>query len=411
MLAPLRDRTFRRLFLAQVVALAGTGLLTVALGLLAYDLAGPSAGVVLGTALVIKIVAYVGVAPVVAACTERVPRRVLLVSADALRAGVALLLPFAGQVWQVYVLIAVLQAASATFTPAFQAIIPAVLPRPGEYTAALSLSRLAYDLEAVLSPLLAAAALTVLGYNALFVGTVFGFLGSAVLVAGTALPALPVPERNTPLRTRIGAGAAVMVARPPLAGLLALNAVVAAATALVLVNTVVYVRGPLGGGDTGVAVALGCFGAGSMLVALLLPALLRSRDRDRTVVLAGAATVVGALAGSTVLLLTGVHWATLAAAWTLLGAGTALIATPAARLIRDTTAEDERAPVFTAQFSLSHACYLLTYPLAGWAGALAGHAFAAAALTLVATLATITAVRLWPARRPAARAPAVTGKR
>jgi len=39
---------FRRLFTAQVVALAGTGLLTVALGLLAYDLAGSAAAAVLG---------------------------------------------------------------------------------------------------------------------------------------------------------------------------------------------------------------------------------------------------------------------------------------------------------------------------------------------------------------------------
>jgi hypothetical protein len=46
----LADRTYRHLFLAQVVALVGTGLATVALGLLAYDLAGKDAAAVLGTA-------------------------------------------------------------------------------------------------------------------------------------------------------------------------------------------------------------------------------------------------------------------------------------------------------------------------------------------------------------------------
>lgn len=50
MLAVLRNVTYRRLFAAQIVALIGTGLLTVALGLLAYDLAGSNAGAVLGTA-------------------------------------------------------------------------------------------------------------------------------------------------------------------------------------------------------------------------------------------------------------------------------------------------------------------------------------------------------------------------
>lgn len=93
MLKILRNRTFGRLFAAQVVALLGTGLLTVALGLLAYDLAGSQAGVVLGTALAIKMAAYVAVAPAVSAFADRVPRRVLLVGADVVRTAVAVLLP------------------------------------------------------------------------------------------------------------------------------------------------------------------------------------------------------------------------------------------------------------------------------------------------------------------------------
>jgi len=48
MLGILTDRTYRHLFLAQLVALIGTGLLTVALGLLAFELAGNEAGQVLG---------------------------------------------------------------------------------------------------------------------------------------------------------------------------------------------------------------------------------------------------------------------------------------------------------------------------------------------------------------------------
>ncbi len=51
MLQILANRTYRHLFLAQVIALLGTGLATVALGLLAYDIAGADAGAVLGTAL------------------------------------------------------------------------------------------------------------------------------------------------------------------------------------------------------------------------------------------------------------------------------------------------------------------------------------------------------------------------
>ncbi len=188
MLALLANPTYRHLFLAQVIALVGTGLATVALGLLAYDLAGADAGIVLGTALAIKMIAYVGVAPIASAFAERLPRRSMLVGLDLVRAAVALLLPFVSEIWQVYVLIFVLQSASAAFTPTFQATIPDIPPDEKDYTQALSLSRLAYDLESLLSPALAALLLTVISFHNLFAGTVIGFIVSAALVMSVTLP-------------------------------------------------------------------------------------------------------------------------------------------------------------------------------------------------------------------------------
>jgi MFS family permease len=82
-------RDYRQLFSAQIIALFGTGLATVALGLLAYDLAGRNAGAVLGTALTIKMVMYVVIAPLAAAYVDRLPRRVFLAALDAVRAVAA----------------------------------------------------------------------------------------------------------------------------------------------------------------------------------------------------------------------------------------------------------------------------------------------------------------------------------
>src|SRR3954470_822938 len=129
MLDVLANRTYRHLFSAQVIALVGTGLLTVALGLLAFQLAGAQAGTVLGTALAIKMITYVAVAPMVGGFADRLPRRAFLVAMDLVRAAIALLLPFVTEVWQVYVLIFLLQSASVAFTPTFQATIPDVLER------------------------------------------------------------------------------------------------------------------------------------------------------------------------------------------------------------------------------------------------------------------------------------------
>ena len=67
MLIVFTNRTYRHLFAAKVTALIGAGLITVALGLLAFDLAGADAGMAPGTALAIKMLACVGIAPIAAA--------------------------------------------------------------------------------------------------------------------------------------------------------------------------------------------------------------------------------------------------------------------------------------------------------------------------------------------------------
>jgi MFS family permease len=402
MLTVLGNRVYRQLFIAQVVALLGTGLLTVALGLLAFDLAGARAGAVLGTALAIKMIAYVGVAPVVNAVVARLPVKPVLVGADVVRAAMALCLPLITEVWQIYAVVFVLQAASATFTPAFQSVFPAVLPRERDYTSALSLSRLAYDLEALVSPALAAVALTVLSYRDLFLGTAAGFVASAVLVLAAAVPAGAAgrgEQRSVWYRTTLGARIFWGTAR--LRSLLALDLVVAAPTALVLVNTVVYVREVMGRPETDLAVALAAFGIGSMVVALCAPAAL-DRFGNRVVMLTGAGAIPPVMLATTLLSFrvgTDTGWWALLGLWLMLGAATSAVLTPSARLLRDASDESTRPYVFTAQFSLSHACFILTYPVAGWIGASAGLEWSAAVLTAIATLGAGVATASWP-RRP-----------
>lgn len=142
------------------------------------------------------MIAYIGVAPVVGAFADKLPRRAFLVAMDLIRCGVALVLPFVTEIWQVYVLIFLLQSASAAFTPTFQATIPDVLPKEADYTRALSLSRLAYDLESLLSPMLAAVLLSVMSFHWLLAGTAVGFIGSAVMVLSVALPRSPAKPRT-----------------------------------------------------------------------------------------------------------------------------------------------------------------------------------------------------------------------
>lgn len=394
MLNVLANRIYRHLFIAQVIALVGTGLATVALGLLAFELAGAEAGEVLGTALAIKMVAYVGIAPIASAFAERLPRRAMLVALDLVRAAVAVLLPFVTEVWQIYVLIFLLQSASAGFTPTFQATIPDVLPDEKEYTRALSLSRLAYDLESVVSPMLAAALLTVISFHSLFGGTVIGFLASAALVLSVTLPS-PKPSRLRGIYDRTTRGIRIYLATPRLRGLLAVNLAVASAGALVIVNTVVYVQAVFGLDQEAMAIALASFGGGSMVAALALPRLLEAVP-DRTAMLGGAALLGGGTLAAAAL--PSYYW--LLALWFVLGLGYSAAQTPSGRLLRRSARSEDRPALFAAQFALSHACWLIAYPLAGWAGAALGLPLTATILALLAALAITLALAVWPANDP-----------
>lgn len=402
MLTVLRNRTYRHLFTAQVVALVGTGLATVALSLLAYSIAGSDASAVLGTALAIKMVAYVTVAPLAGALAGLIPRRTLMVAMDLTRASVALTLPFVDRVWQVYVLIFLLQAASAAFTPTFQATIPEVLPAERDYTRALSMSRLAYDLESLFSPALAALLLSVVPYNWLFAGTTAGFLASAALVVSAVLPKPRPVEHGSGFHRRAAAGTRLFRATPRLRALLALDLAVAAAGAIVFVDTVNVVRDHFHRPAGAVSLALGAYGVGSMLAALLLPRLL-ARVSDRSVMLPAAFALPGVLAAVTVITAapagTG-SWLALLAAWALVGAASSAVLTPGGRVVRRSAADPDLPAAFAAQFSLSHGCWLLTYPLAGWLAAGAGLPVTAVVLGAVALAAALAAAALWPARDP-----------
>ena len=401
MIDVLKHPTYAKLFAAQVIALLGTGLLTVALGLLAFDLAGERAGAVLGTAFAIKMIAYVGLAPVASAVSARLPRKAVLIGADLIRASIALLLPFIDAVWQIYLLIFLLQAASATFTPAFQAVIPDILEDEADYTKALSLSRMAYDLENLISPALAGLLLAVMSYHWLFGGTVIGFCGSAILVWITIVPAHKSDAKLRSFAERLTRGARIYLATPRLRGLLALNMAAAAAGAFVLVNTVVIVRADYGASGTHVAYALAAFGGGSMVAALALPRLLENMS-DRKVMVAAAFLLAALTLGHAVYLMIDglMAWMAFLLAWAASGVLYSAILTPSGRLLRRSAHAEDRPAVFAAQFALSHACWLITYPVAGWAGEAFGLPVAMALLGALAFAGAALAIYTWPKGDP-----------
>ncbi|MFB7216055.1 MFS transporter [Streptomyces sp. NPDC056255] len=128
------------------------------------------------------------------------------------------------------------------------------------------------------------------------------------------------------------------------------------------------------------------------------------RASDRAVMLRGALLlplVFGGLGVITAADSGNWRWPALLTAWALFGGAGSMVLTPAGRLLRREVAPQERTAAFAAQFSLSHSCWLLTYPLAGRLGAAAGLQSAVLALGAIALGAGLLAVRLWPSREQA----------
>jgi hypothetical protein len=169
---------------------------------------------------------------------------------------------------------------------------------------------------------------------------------------------------------------------------------------MVIVNTVVIVNVVLGRSDNDFAVALGCFGAGSMAAAFLLPRILEELS-DRTVMV-WASWLLGfvLVTFGAVAWVGTVSWPALIIAWILLGVGRSAVQIPIGRLLRRSAQPADRPALFAAQFSLSHACALFTYPLAGWLGALAGIPVTLAVHGLITVLGVVVAMRVWPASDP-----------
>ena len=120
------------------------------------------------------------------------------------------------------------------------------------------------------------------------------------------------------------------------------------------------------------------------------------------VIVAGLAVAVVVTAVATI---TGTGWYVLLGTWVLLGIGTSLVNTPSSRLLADASTLANRNLVYTAQFALSHACFLVTYPIAGWLGA-ANLTGAAVVLLILAVVAGAVAVTFSRTRRLSENTPA-----
>ena len=364
------NRDFARLFAAQITSLVGSGVTSIALAALAFQLAGAVATTVIGFALTLRILAFVTLSPIAGILADRVDRKRMLIAADLIRVAIMGVFPFITAVWQIYILIFLVNAVTAFFTPTFEASIPELV---GErlYTRAISLSRVATDLETIGGPLLAGLLIALVGVRWTFWFDASTYVVSALLVWRSRVPRAPIPTTAFPwagFGAQLTHGTRVFLRERSLRAALFLHFAEAAAGAAAIVSTVVYVRSDLGRDESSFAMAMAAIGIGSSLAALLVTRQASAISDHSSAHGWARRTLLGGGMLLSLAMLPGVFkpaYGVLLMLWAVNGAGQAMIAVASVRQLADHTEPEERGRVYAAHFALTHLCWLVTYPAVG----------------------------------------------
>jgi MFS transporter, NRE family, putaive nickel resistance protein len=362
----LNNPTFARLYLAQTINLVGDALTWLGLALLAFELAGERSGTVLAGALTLRVMVFVLLSPIAGVVADRFDRKLIMTWTHLARMIIVCLLPFVTQVWQIYVIVLMLNVFYAFFAPTHTATIPLVTTE-ADRSQAISLSTATSQLLGVISPALA-------GSIAAFVGTrqIFWLDGITFLLAAILIITLPskliVPQNSAAPKTfaqniaNIRMGTTCLFADAAIRYALALQLVTAIAGAEILVNTVGHIQGFLHGGKVEYGWVMAAFGMGATVSAISYSYL---KQKFSPVLLMSSATVLMTLA---VLPANFVSLGGLLILWTIAGAGQTLVNVTVQNLIADRVAIEIQGRVYGAHFAWSHLWWAFSYPLAGWLG-------------------------------------------
>jgi MFS family permease len=193
LLAPLRHRDFRLLWAGMCVSLLGDGAFIVALAWQVYQLSdAPTAMGMVGIAMTVPTITFLLVG---GALSDRLNRRHLMLAADVARLLAASALAVLGvtgalEIWHVAILVAVYGTGQAFFAPAFDAIVPDLVPRD-QLAQANALDQLVRPIALrMVGPALGGVLVGVFGASAVFALDAVSFAASATALLLMRPPAV-----------------------------------------------------------------------------------------------------------------------------------------------------------------------------------------------------------------------------
>ncbi len=188
-LEPLRERPFRLLFLGRTLSAVGDALVPVAMTFAVLKIGGTTdLGIVLGSGWAGRVLFLVagGV------WADRLPRQLVMMGADVVRAIVQALLAVAfftssARVWELAAASALFGLASSFFNPASTGLVPSIVSRERlqEANALLGLTRGA---TSVAGPAVSGIVVAALGFGVVFLVDALSFVASFICLAAMQLP-------------------------------------------------------------------------------------------------------------------------------------------------------------------------------------------------------------------------------
>lgn len=262
--------------MAHSVSRAGDAFNTVALVVLVFDLTGTGLGV--AGAVMFEVLPVLLLGPVAGLAADRLPRRRLMVGADVLRTGVALVLvASAASVGVAYAVAFGLSAGAVVFNPAAGSLLPEVVDEDDVVTANSAMWTTSVTAQIALAPL-AGFVIAAWGVEVAFAvnAATFGF--SALLLIGLRAGRAPA---DITVRGWAGVLAGVQTVRAdPLLTRLAIVQVLASLSAGATSGLLVVLADRwLGVGAGGFGTLLAAIGAGAAAGPLLLRRFINASDK------------------------------------------------------------------------------------------------------------------------------------
>ncbi len=178
-----RNPSLRRLQLATIGSILGTFAYFVALGVYAFAHGGTGAVALVS---VLQMIPAGVLAPFLATLADRLPRRLVMVVSDlvraALMAAAAGVIATGGPAWIVYALVTATSIAGTAFSPAKAALLPLLARTPAELSAANAASTTIVGAGGFIGPALGGFLLAATNAEVVFAVNALSFLWSAALV-------------------------------------------------------------------------------------------------------------------------------------------------------------------------------------------------------------------------------------